>query len=228
MSDMNAKKLAAEKAVNFIEDGMTVGLGSGTTASFAIEAIMKLVAGGLSITAVASSIESENLARNAGIKLVPFSELKTIDLYIDGADEVDKDLNLLKGKGGALLREKILAFNSREFIVVIDSSKLVDHLGEKNLLPVEVIPFAIELTISQLKKLGCPSQLRMQNGSHYITDNGNMVVDCAFNKIADVEELDRLIKSIPGTVETGLFPAFMVSKIIVGYENGELKFLENN
>src|SRR5690349_17168932 len=114
---MNSKKPAAEKAVTFLKDGMTVGLGTGSTALFAIEAIGRLVSQGLSIKAVASSIRSEDVARKHGISLISFSEVQSIDIYIDGADEVDKDLNLLKGGGGALLREKIIAFNSKEFIV---------------------------------------------------------------------------------------------------------------
>src|SRR4051794_31605942 len=120
---MNAKKLAAEKAVTYVKDGMTVGLGTGTTALFAIEALGKLVKDGLSVKAVASSTRSEELAKNAGIQLISFSEVKKIDLYIDGADEVDLGRNLIKGGGGALLREKLLAFNSEEFIVIVDQSK---------------------------------------------------------------------------------------------------------
>ena len=133
---MNAKKTAAEKAVSFIRQGMTVGLGTGSTAGFAIELLGKLVKKGLSIKAVASSIRSEDQARKEGIKIVSFSEVNTIDLYIDGADEVDQYLNLIKGGGGAHLREKILAYAARRFIVVIDHSKRVLHLG-KFPLPVE-------------------------------------------------------------------------------------------
>jgi ribose 5-phosphate isomerase A len=221
---MNAKKLAAEHAIQFVKDGMTVGLGTGSTSAFAIEAIGKKVQQGLSIKAVASSIRSEELARNVGIKLIPFAEVESIDIYIDGADEVDKDLNLIKGGGAALLREKILAFNSKEFLVIVDSSKLVEHLG-KFLLPVEIIPFAMELTLKQLQKTGCATSTRMDNGKPHITDNGNLIIDCDFKKIERVEQLHHFINNIPGVVENGLFLNNMVHKVIVGYENGEVNII---
>jgi ribose 5-phosphate isomerase A len=219
---MNPKQLAAEKAVSYIKNGMTVGLGTGSTSAFAIEAIGKKVKEGLSVKAVASSVRSEEMANELGITIIPFAEVKTIDIYIDGADEVDKDLNLIKGGGGALLREKILAFNSKEFIVIVDGSKLVEHLG-KFLLPVEIIPFANELTIDQIQKLGCRTSVRQKGEQNYITDNGNIIIDCDFRKIEKVEELNYSLHAIPGVVENGLFPLSMVGKVIVGYENGEVK-----
>jgi len=222
---MTAKQLAAERAVQFIKDGMTVGLGTGSTSAFAIEAIGRKIQQGLRATAVASSTGSEQLAQTAGITVVNFSEVKTIDIYIDGADEVDKDLNLIKGGGGALLREKILAFNSNEFVVIVDEFKLVTYLG-KFLLPVEVTPFAIELTIKQLQKLGCTTIVRQREGKPYITDNKNFIVDCKFKKIEQVEKLQQLIDEIPGVVENGLFLNNMVNKLIVGYENGKVKLVE--
>jgi ribose 5-phosphate isomerase A len=174
---------------------------------------------------VASSIRSEEAAKNVNIKLIPFSGVGTIDIYIDGADEVDKDLNLIKGGGGALLREKILAFNSKEFLVIVDDSKLVEHLG-KFLLPVEIIPFAMELTLKQLQKLGCSTAIRQENNKLYITDNNNLIIDCNFKKIEQVDQLHQSINAIPGVVENGLFTKSIVSKIIVGYENGEVKVIE--
>jgi ribose 5-phosphate isomerase A len=221
---MNAKQLAAERAVQSVKDGMTIGIGTGSTSSFAIEAIGKKVRKGLSIKAVASSIRSEEMAKNAGIQLIPFSEVRTIDIYIDGADEVDRDLNLIKGGGGALLREKILAFNSTEFLVIVDSTKMVEHLG-KFPLPVEIIPFAMELTLKQLQKLNCTTSIRQDNNKAYITDNGNFIIDCNFNKIEQVEELHDSINNIPGVVENGLFLKSIVSSIIVGYESGEVKVI---
>jgi len=219
---MNAKQIAAQHAVQYVESGMTVGLGTGSTSAFAIEAIGKKVHQGLSIKAVASSLRSEELARNAGITLIPFAEVETIDIYIDGADEVDKDLNLVKGGGGALLREKILAFNSKQFIVIVDSSKLVNHLGQF-LLPVEIIPFAMELTIRQIQNLGGIITMRMDKDQPYITDNGNMIIDCDFKEIERVDQLHHALNAIPGVVENGLFPKSMVSKVIVGFDNGEVK-----
>ena len=221
---MNEKQLAAKHAVKLIQNGMTVGIGTGSTAAFAIEAIGNRIKEGLSIKAVASSLRSEELAKDAGITLIPFSEVEHIDIYIDGADEVDDDLNLIKGGGGALLREKILAFHSKEFIVIVDNSKLVRHLG-KFLLPVEVTPFAMELTVRQLQKTGCTTTIRQKNGERYITDNGNIIVDCNFKKIDQVRQLHDSINAIPGVVENGLFPKTIVSKIIVGLENGEVEVI---
>ena len=222
---MNAKQIAAEHAVESVKNGMTVGIGTGSTYAFAIEALGRKVQQGLSIKAVASSIRSEEAAKNVNIKLIPFSEVDIIDIYIDGADEVDKDLNLIKGGGGALLREKILAFNSKEFLVIVDDSKLVEHLG-KFLLPVEIIPFAMELTLKQLQKLGCSTAIRQENNKLYITDNNNLIIDCNFKKIEQVDQLHQSINAIPGVVENGLFTKSIVSKIIVGYENGEVKVIE--
>lgn len=224
---MNPKKLAAEKAVTYVKDGMLVGLGTGTTSLFAIEALGQMVKEGLSIKAVASSIRSEDLSRKAGIQLISFSEVKELDLYIDGADEVDKERNLIKGGGGALLREKILAFNSKEFIVIVDDTKLVDQLG-KFPLPVEIIPFAFELTLKHLENSGCKASIRLDKGKHYTTDNGNLIADCAFNKISDADQLNLWINTIPGVVENGLFPQTLVGKIIVGYENGEVSLIERS
>lgn len=221
---MNAKQLSAEHAVQFVKNNMTVGLGTGSTSAFAIEAIGKKVQEGLSIKAVASSLRSEELAKNSGITLIPFSELETIDIYIDGADEVDKDLNLIKGGGAALLREKILAFNSKEFVVIVDNSKLVERLG-KFLLPVEIIPFAMELTLKQIKKAGCSTSIRMNNNKPYITDNGNLIIDCDFKKIEQVEQLHYELNNIPGVVENGLFLNNIVSKVIVGYESGKVNVI---
>jgi len=222
---MNAKQQAAEHAVQFVKDGMTVGLGTGSTSAFAIESIGRKIQQGVKVIAVASSIRSQQLAKAAGITVVNFSELKTIDIYIDGADEVDQDLNLIKGGGGALLREKILAFNSKEFVVIVDESKLVRQLG-KFLLPVEVTSFAIELTIKQLQNLGCATSQRQINNKAYVTDNGNFIIDCDFKKIDQPDSLHQTINSIPGVIENGLFLNNMVSKIIVGYQNGEVKLLE--
>lgn len=214
--------MAAAQAVSYIQNGMIIGLGTGSTSAFAIEALGKKVQQGLLIKAVASSVKSEEMAKNSGIRLIPFSEVDKIDMYVDGADEVDTALNLIKGGGGALLREKILAFHSDEFIVIVDSSKLVSQLG-KFLLPVEVIPFGMELTLKQVQKLGCSTNVRLQNGKPYITDNGNLIIDCDFKKIEKVDELNQSINSIPGVVENGLFLSNMIGRVIVGYDNGDVK-----
>ena len=223
---MDPKKIAAEKATSYVRSGMIVGLGTGSTALFAIAAIGKMVNQGLSIKAVASSVVSEQKAKDAGITISPFDQIDQIDIYIDGADEVDAGLNLIKGGGGALLREKILAFNSREFIVIVDSSKLADSLGHFP-LPVELTPFAFQLTQRLLEKLGCTATIRQANKKNYLTDNGNLIADCDFKKITDPEKLNSSIRVIPGVVEIGLFLKSMVSKLIIGYENGDVKLIGN-
>ena len=219
---MNAKQQAAEAAVREVKNGMTIGLGTGSTAAFAIEAIGRMVREGLSIKAVASSIKSEAAAATAGIPIVPFSQLQQIDIYIDGADEVDKQWNLVKGGGGAMLREKILAFNSKNFIVIVDDSKMVDQLG-KFPLPVEVTPFALEFTLRNLEKLGCKAVIRKDGEVNYTSDNGNHIADCHFNSIADPAMLEQLIIRIPGVMECGLFSHTLVSTLIIGYGNGKVE-----
>ena len=219
---MDPKQSAAKKAVEYIENGMVVGLGTGSTASWAIKEIGERMKQGLEIRAVASSIRSENLAREFGIPIVPFSAIDLIDLGIDGADEVDENRNLIKGGGGSLLREKILAYHCRRFIVIVDESKLVDKLGEFP-LPVEVVPFAVELTIKSITELGCEAQVRKHDEQNFITDNGNLIIDCAFMEIEDPFSLEQQLKSIPGLVETGIFHNGLVSSVIVGYADGALK-----
>ncbi|WP_261306398.1 ribose-5-phosphate isomerase RpiA [Paenibacillus andongensis] len=220
---MNPKQLAAEKAVEFIEDGMVVGLGTGSTAYWAIQKIAQRIQEGLRIRAVASSKDSEDLANKLGIPIVPFSEVDVIDLTIDGADEVDTHLNLIKGGGGALVREKILASNSKRFFVIVDESKRVEHLGEFP-LPVEIVPFAVNLTINKLKELGCSTRIRMSNDKEYISDNGNIIVDCNFEKIVEPTELNKQINLIPGVVDNGLFTR-MVSSLIIGYNDGKVMII---
>ncbi|MBO9597231.1 MAG: ribose-5-phosphate isomerase RpiA [Cohnella sp.] len=220
----NAKKLAAEKAVEFVQDGMIVGLGTGSTSFFAIHRIAERIKQeGLKIQAVSSSKSSEELAVQLGIPLIPFAEVDSIDLTIDGADEVDGEFNLIKGGGGALLREKILASNSRKFIVIVDESKVVKRLG-KFPLPVEIVPFAAELTIKNLGKLECTPTVRMIDGKPFLTDNGNWIVDCRFGEIANPDVLGRQLKAIAGVVEHGLFIA-MTDTVAVGHSDGTTRFL---
>ena len=222
---MNAKEIAAATAVTYIKEGMTLGLGTGSTAFYAIERIGRMVAAGMDLKAVASSVATAQLALEARIPMVKFSEVKGIDIYIDGADEVDKDLNLIKGGGGALAREKILAFHSDRFIVIADNSKMVDQLGRFP-LAVEVLPFANEFTRRNLEKMGCSARIRTKNEVPFITDNGNLIMDCAFDRIEDPGKVGTAIREIPGVVEHGLFSRNLVDKVIVGYENGDYKEFE--
>ena len=221
---MNPKQLAAEKAVSFLENGMTVGLGTGSTAYWAIEKIgEKVQKEGWQLKAIATSLRSEEQARGLGIPIVNFSEIRSIDLTIDGADEVDGQLQLIKGGGGALLREKIVATNSKQMIVVADESKWVKTLGNFP-LPVEVILFGWERTFEKLQKLGCRGNLRMIGIEPYVTDNGNYIIDCAFERIEDAPGLHESVNAITGVVDNGLFIR-IASKLVLGFSNGETQII---
>jgi ribose 5-phosphate isomerase A len=221
---MNAKQLAAEKAVTFLEDGMTIGLGTGSTAYWAIEKIgEKVQKDGWKLKAIATSVRSEEQARSLGIPIVDFSSVKLIDITIDGADEVDARLQLIKGGGGALLREKIVATNSNQMIVVADESKWVKTLGRFP-LPVEVIHFGWERIFEKLQSLGCEAKRRMNGTEPYLTDNGNYIVDCAFEEIEDPPALHESINAITGVVDNGLF-IHIASKLVLGFNNGETRII---
>lgn len=221
---MNPKQRAAAAAVNEVQNGMVVGLGTGSTAYWAIQMIGERVQRGLQIKAVASSQESERLARQLGIPIAPFSAIDRIDIDIDGADEIDPALNLIKGGGGALLREKIIAANCRRFIVVADESKLVSLLGRFP-LPVEIVPFAWELSFRQLNALGAQPTLRKKAGQIFITDNGNYILDCAWGSIPEPASLQAQLERIPGVVAHGLFIQ-MAHQAIVGCNDGTIKILK--
>ncbi|HYG18103.1 MAG TPA: ribose-5-phosphate isomerase RpiA [Ohtaekwangia sp.] len=220
---MNAKQSAAEKAVTFLRDGMTVGLGTGSTANHAITAIANMVKEGLRIKGVATSTATEKLARALNIPLLSIDAAPAIDLAIDGADEVDANNNLIKGGGGALLREKLIAFNSKSFIVIVDASKRVDNLGRFP-LPVEMIAFGATYTLAQLQRMGCSPTVRQSNGKTFVTENGNLIADCRFHEpILNPAALAARLKTIPGIVETGLFPGSMVKLVVVGYDDGHVQ-----
>jgi ribose 5-phosphate isomerase A len=221
---MNPKQLAAEKAVSFLEDGMTIGLGTGSTAYWAIEKIGKKVnEEGWKIKAIATSVRSEEQARALGIPILDFSTVKVIDVTIDGADEVDAKLQLIKGGGGALLREKIVATNSKQMIVVADESKWVRTLG-KFPLPVEVVHFGWERTFEKLQSLGCEAKRRMNGTGPYQTDNGNYIVDCSFFEIKDAPSLHESINAITGVVDNGLF-IHIACKLVLGFNNGDTRII---
>jgi ribose 5-phosphate isomerase A len=221
---MNAKQLAAEIAVTFLDDGMTIGLGTGSTAYWAIEKIgEKVKSEGWKIRAIATSIRSEEQALGLGIPIVDFSTVRTIDVTIDGADEVDGQLQLIKGGGGALLREKIVATNSRQMIVVADESKWVKTLGRFP-LPVEIVHFGWERTFEKLQLLGCLARRRMNGTGPYLTDNGNYIVDCAFEEINDAPALHASVNGITGVVDNGLFIQ-IASKLVLGFNNGETRII---
>lgn len=221
---MNMKKLAAEAAVELVNDGMTVGLGTGSTAYWAIQRIGERVAEGLSIRAVPTSEQSEKQARELGIPLVPWPELERIDLTIDGADEIDPQLQLIKGGGGALLREKIVATLSDKLVIVADESKSVPVLGTFP-LPAEIVPFAWEATRRQVQALGCSGELRGGEAAPFVTDNGNYILDCRFGAISHPAELQAQLNAIPGVVENGLFVG-LASVAYVAHSDGTVKRME--
>ncbi|MBE7476308.1 MAG: ribose-5-phosphate isomerase RpiA [Ignavibacteriales bacterium] len=201
---MNEKKNAAEYSVDYIEDGMVIGLGTGSTVSFMLNKLAERIKSGLNITAVSSSQATTKLASSLGIKITMLSEVDEIDLNIDGADEVDENLNGIKGGGGALLNEKIIASNSKKNIWIVDSSKLVKTLGNFP-LPVEVIQFGTTQLCVKLERSGFKPTLRAKGPVKYITDNNNYLDDLKMGRIPDPLALDIKLKSFPGIVETGLF-----------------------
>lgn len=216
----NAKKRAGEKAAEYVESGQIVGLGTGSTAHFAIVRLGDLVREGLDITGIATSEASAALAREQGIPLIDFSVTDRIDVTIDGADEVDRSLNLIKGGGGALLREKIVARVTETQIIVADDSKLKPQLGAFP-LPVEITPFGWQATRSHIRSLGCEPQLRMTGADPFVTDNGNHILDCPFEAIEDAAELEKALSSIPGVVESGLFIG-LTDRVVIGNTDGTL------
>jgi ribose 5-phosphate isomerase A len=217
----NPKQLAGEHAAESARDGMVVGLGTGSTAYFAIERLGERVKEGLRVRGIATSEQSLSLAVQFGVPLVDFADVARIDLTIDGADEVDPAFNLTKGGGGALLREKIVASASELEVIVVDETKLVDRLGAFP-LPVEVVPFGWRLTQKHLAALGCEAVLRRVQENPYVTDNGNYILDASFGRIGDPPDLERRIRGICGVVECGLFIG-LAHRIVIGREDGSVE-----
>ena len=202
------KKAAGVKAIDFVCAGMLVGLGTGSTAEFAIEELSKRIKDGRlsDISCVPSSERTKNFAEVLGLDLVPLGSARKIDVTIDGADEIDSDFNLIKGGGGALLREKVLAQNSERNIIVADDSKLSQRLGSRFPVPIEVLQFALEAEKSYLESLGGEARLRLaQNGSPFLTDQGNLIVDWSFGEMEDPSYFANWLSKRAGIVEHGLF-----------------------
>lgn len=223
MTEDQQKQIAAEAAVAYIEDGMVVGLGTGSTAAKMVDLVGERVKAGLDIIAVPTSEATATQAKGLGIKVVGFDDVKIIDLTIDGTDEVDPEMRLIKGGGGAHLREKIVASLSDKMIVIAENKKMVDQLGAFK-LPVEVIPFAADALLPKMEALGCNPEIRMKDGSPFRTDENNLIIDCAFESIDDPEELALTISSIPGVVEHGLF-IDLADIVLIGTEDGVKKFI---
>lgn len=216
------KKEAGISAVDFVQSGMVLGLGTGSTAKFAVEEIgLRLKDGRLKdIVGIPSSIQTEKRAREHGIPIITFDERQEIDLTIDGADEVDPDLNLIKGGGGALLREKVLAQSSSRNVMIVDESKLTPVLGTHWPVPIEVIPFAWRPVANYLKSLGAEPVLRMDNKeTPYTTDQDNYIIDAHFGPISNPDELGIKLAQRAGVVEYGLFLG-TASEVIVATSHG--------
>src|SRR3954447_13859395 len=214
------KRAAAECAVEFVETGMVLGLGTGSTAAFVVQALAHRVARGLGIVAIPTSEHTAEMARGLGIRLATRGEHRRIDLAIDGADEVERGtLDLIKGHGGALLREKIVAAASDRFLVVVDDEKLVHRLGERFPIPVEIVQFGWQATAAALGTLGTRPELRQSDGRTFVTDGGNFILDCRFDPIAEPRLLEQAINMTVGVVENGLFLGRSAA-VIVASEGG--------
>ena len=214
------KKAAAFRAVEFIRDGMVVGLGTGTTAKHMIIALGDKVRSGMKLRGVPTSTETAALATQAGIPLIDSENRWEIDVAIDGADQVDPDFNLIKGGGGALLKEKIVAASAKQFIVMVDYTKQVSVLGGSFPLPIEVIPFGWGSTAREIEALtGSPVVLRERDGAPYKTENSHFIVDVHIDRIDQPGELETALNLIPGVVETGLFVG-RTNVLIIGTPQG--------
>lgn len=218
MTDRDAlKRAAAARAIEEIEDGMTVGLGSGSTAEIAIDLLAERR---LRIVGVPTSERTARLARERGIVLATLDERPVLDLVIDGADQVERgSLDLIKGLGGALLREKIVAAAGRRLIVMVDDSKLVDRLGGRTPLPVEIVAFGWRSTLDRLEQAGLHPALRGGSERPFVTDGGNLIADCAVGQIDDARALEARLEATVGVIDTGLFLG-MASRIVIAGANG--------
>ena len=215
------KKMAAQKALDYIRDGMVVGLGTGSTVEYFIPKLGdKIKKENMEIIAIPTSHRTKNLAREFQIPLSTLREHPEIDVTIDGADEVDPDLNLIKGGGGTLTREKIVAYASKREIIIVDESKLVQKLGASFPLPIEVVPFGWYPTKLHIEKLfNCSASLRMADSTPFTTDNTNYILDCEFSEIEKPDILEKELNNIPGVVEVGLF-VDLADVVIAGTREG--------
>lgn len=221
------KEIAGRRAAEFAEDGMTLGLGTGSTVHFALVRLAERIrARELDVRGVPTSLETERKARERGIPLVALDDVTTIDLTIDGADEIDGDFQMTKGGGGALLREKVVASISRREVIVAGAEKVVARLGATFPLPVEVVAFARATVERALVRLGAAPVLRLREGKPYVTDNGNWILDCRFERgIADPRALELALARVPGLVESGLF-IDLAHVLVIGRRDGTCEVRE--
>lgn len=224
-ADRDPKQVAGAYAAGLVKSGHVVGLGTGSTAIHAVRALGRRRAEeGLELLGIPTSVETEREARALGIPITTLEEHPQVDLTIDGADEVDPRLTLIKGRGGALLREKIVAQATRKEVIICDPSKVVARLGVKTPLPVEVLRFGWMTTRSHLERLRSKARLREKDGSPFVSDNGNYIIDCQFRGIADPEQLEEDINTIAGVVENGLF-VDIAQLVVVGQKDGAVKLM---
>ncbi len=220
MNNYNLQKFnAARKALEYVKDGMIIGLGSGSTVEIFIKELGKKIREeGMKIFGVPSSYQSYILALENGINVVDFLQYSELELCVDGADQVDKNLNCIKGRGAALLREKIIASASKKVVIIVDSTKYSESLNID--VPVEILPFSWGFVKREIEKIGGIAKLRQGTGKvgPVITDNGNFIADCYFGKIEDAEDLEVKLNRIPGVVENGIFPRRIIDVVIVGEE----------
>lgn len=222
---MDQKRVAGEKSTEYIKDGMILGLGTGSTAYYMIKKVGELIKNGMKIKAVATSKSTESLARELKIPLLSIDEVDRIDLAIDGVDEIDNEFNAIKGGGGALFREKIVASLANEVIWIMDESKLVDGIGEFP-LPVEILPYGYKHVIKELQDYSLNPKIRMKEEEIFVTDNGNYIVDLHIGKPMNISDVYNKVNRITGVLETGLF-INMCNRIIIGTNSGA-KIINNS
>jgi len=214
MSGASGPEASAQAALAFVEDGQTLGLGTGRAAATFVRALGERVRDGLAVRGVPTSAATEALAREVGIPLLSLEEAGRLDATFDGADEVDPNLDVIKGYGGALVREKIVAASADRFVVLVGAEKLVKRLGERGRIPVEVVPYGLPLCRRRLEALGFAPALRERDQEPYVTDNGNWILDCGTGPLDDPPGIERAMLEIPGVVGTGLFVG-MASMVLV-------------
>ncbi len=214
---------AASCAIEFVKDGDVLGLGTGRAATAFVEALGTAVKQGMRVRGVPTSQATADLAMQLGIPLATLDEVGQIDVTFDGADEVDPQLDLIKGYGGAMVREKIVAASSRRLIILVGAEKLVPILGSRGILPVEVLPFGLSLCQRRLAELGWRPTVRLVNGRPFLTDNGNHILDCSISPIPDPSALEEAIVSIPGVVGTGLFIGMADTVLVQDGETVEVR-----
>ncbi|AQS05110.1 ribose-5-phosphate isomerase RpiA [Clostridium beijerinckii] len=222
---MDQKRVAGEKSTEYIKDGMILGLGTGSTAYYMIKKVGELIKNGMKIKAVATSKSTESLARELKIPLLSIDKVDRIDLAIDGVDEIDNEFNAIKGGGGALFREKIVASLANEVIWIMDESKLVDGIGEFP-LPVEILPYGYKHVIKELQDYSLNPKIRMKEEEIFVTDNGNYIVDLHIGTPMNINDVYNKVNRITGVLETGLF-INMCNRIIIGTNSGA-KIINNS